>query len=128
MDVFQVLMMINQISSTLKFAIDDFCSFIEPTTTNSNIADQSTLSSKKKPLYLTDTLSEIELITDDFPDLLEEALSEPNLWKRPFAEVKDRYEDISKTLRRISLNIRFVHRCTTILKAETKLHLAQEAK
>ncbi|CAF0756356.1 unnamed protein product [Adineta ricciae] len=124
----KVLMMINHVSSALKIATDDFCSFIEPNTANSNIADQSTSSSKKKPLYLTDTLSEIELITDDFPDLLEEALSEPNLWKRPFAEVKDRYDDISKTLRRIILNIRFVHRCTTILKAETKLHLAQEAK
>ena len=74
------------------------------------------------------TLAGTERIADNYPALLEEALNEPNLWKRPFVEVKDRYDDISKTLRRIVLNIRFIHRCTTILKAETKLHFAQEAK
>lgn len=74
------------------------------------------------------TLEETERIADSFPALLEEALNEPNFWKRPFVQVKDRYEDMSKSIRQIILDIRFIHRCTTILKAESKLHFAQEAK
>jgi len=115
--------MIDSVSAALKSASDDFCSFIEPTATNSNLIDPDRTS-----LNLMDTLATTELILDDFPALLEEALSEPNFWKRPFVEVKDRYDDISKILRRIIFNIRFVHRCTTILKAESKLHFTQEAK
>ncbi|CAF1100237.1 unnamed protein product [Adineta steineri] len=133
----KVLIMIDSASMALKSVSDDFCSFIEPTitvtttstpTTDSNLIDQLAIPSNKTSINLMDTLAETERIADDFPDLLEEALSEPNLWKRPFIEVKDRYNDMSKTLRRILRNIRFVHRCTTILKAETKLHLVQEAK
>ena len=122
--------MINRVSIALKSANNDFCSFIgqspslpQTTTTNSNLIDQQTTS-----INLMNTLAEVEQIADAFPALLEQALSEPNFWKRPFIEVKDRYDDISKTLRRIVLNIRFVHRCTTILKAETKLHFAHESK
>ena len=92
------------------------------------MAGQATPFSSKTSFNLMNTLAGTERIADNYPALLEEALSEPNLWKRPFVEVRDRYEDISKTLRRIVLNIRFIHRCTTILKAETKLHFAQEAK
>ena len=105
-------------------ASNDFCSFIgSTTTTNSNSIDQQTTS-----FNLMTTLAKTESIADTFPELLEECLNEPNFWKRPFVEVKDRYSDISKTLQRIILNIRFVHRCTTILKAETKLHFTQQAK
>jgi hypothetical protein len=114
--------MINSVSIALKSASDDFCSFIGPTTNVISIDQQTT------SFNLMNTLAETERIADDFPALLEEALSEPNFWKRPFIEVKDRYDDISKTLKRIILNIRFVHRCTTILKAEKKLHFAQESK
>ncbi|CAF1031418.1 unnamed protein product [Rotaria sordida] len=60
--------------------------------------------------------------------LLKEALNEPNFWKRPFLQVKDHYNDIGKCLRRISVDIRFVHRCTTILEVESKLYFAQESK
>lgn len=114
--------MINSVSMTLKSTSDDVCSFIGPTTNTISI-DQPTTS-----FNLMNTLAETERIADDFPALLEEALSEPNFWKRPFIEVKDRYDDISKTLKRIMLNIRFVHRCTTILKAETKLNFAYKGK
>jgi hypothetical protein len=107
-------MMINSVSIALKSTTDEFCSLIEPT------ANQQTTS-----FY---SLAETERIADDFPALLEEALNEPNFWKRPFIEVKNHYNDISKTLKRIILNIRFIHRCTTILKAETKLHFPHEAK
>jgi uncharacterized membrane protein YgaE (UPF0421/DUF939 family) len=122
----KVLIMIKDVSVALKSSSDDFCSFIGPT--NSIITDPQTTSVNKKPFNLMNTLAGTERIADNFPALLEEALNEPNFWKRPFVEVKDRYEDISKTLRRIILNIRFVHRCTTILKAETQLHFAQQAK
>ena len=114
--------MIDSVSTALKQASNDFCLFIDPTT-SSNSTEQQTTS-----VNLMNTLAGIERIGDGFPSLLEEALNEPNFWKRPFIEVKDRYDDISKTLRRIILNIRFIHRCTTILKAETKLRFAQEAK
>ncbi|UJR33996.1 hypothetical protein I4U23_021411 [Adineta vaga] len=124
----KVLIIIDSVSTALKSASNDFCSFIETTAIHSSSVAQAVPLSNQNSSNLTDTLTNIELITDDFPNLLEEALSEPNLWKRPFAEVKDRFDDISKILRRIMLNIRFVHRCTTILKAETKLHFAQEAK
>ncbi|CAF1031366.1 unnamed protein product [Rotaria sordida] len=60
--------------------------------------------------------------------LLEEALNEPTFWKRPFLQVKDHYNDIGKCLRRISVDNRFVHRCTTILEVESKLYFAQESK
>lgn len=120
-------MMIKDVSSSLKSSTDDFCSFIGPTTTEPTPTPIPT-PTIKSPFNLMNTLAAAERITDNFPSLLEEALSEPNFWKRPFVEVKDRYDDISKNLRRIILNIRFIHRCTTILKAETKLHFAQEAK
>ena len=124
--------MIKDVSESLKSSTDDFCSFIGPTTTEptSTLTPTPTTSppTMKSPFNLMNTLAAAERITDNFPSLLEEALSEPNFWKRPFVEVKDRYDDISKNLRRIILNIRFIHRCTTILKAETKLHFAQEAK
>ena len=116
--------MIRDVSASLKVATDDFCSFIGPTAPT----EPTPASPNKAPFNLMNTLAGGERITDNFPSLLEEALSEPNFWKRPFVEVKDRYDDISKNLRRIVLNIRFIHRCTTILKAETKLHFAQEAK
>jgi hypothetical protein len=115
--------MIKNISAALKASCDDFCSFIGPSAN-----DQQTTSPNKPPFNLMKTLGETERIADSFPALLEEALNEPNFWKRPFKQLKDRYDDISKSLRRISVDIRFVHRCTTILKAESKLHFAQEAK
>jgi hypothetical protein len=115
--------MIKNVSNALKSACDDFCSFIGP-----SVKDQQTTSSNKPSFNLIKTLGETERIADSFPALLDEALNEPNFWKRPFIQVKDRYDDISKSLRRISAGIRFVHRCTTILKAESKLHFAQEAK
>ena len=115
--------MIKNISNSLKSSCDDFCTFIGPTA-----MDPQAASSAKAPSNLTKNLGETERIADGFPALLEEALNEPNFWKRPFVQVKDRYDDISKALRRISMDIRFVHRCTTILKAESKLHFAQEAK
>jgi hypothetical protein len=118
----QVLIMINDVSAALKSATDDFCTFIGP------LSDPLVASPGKIPFNLMNTLAGTERIADNFPALLEEALNEPNFWKRPFVEVKDRYDDISKTLRQIILNIRFIHRCTTILNAETKLHLAQQAK
>ncbi|CAF0734372.1 unnamed protein product [Rotaria sordida] len=126
----KVLTMINNISVALKLACDNFCSFIEPTT-NSILIDQQTTSSSssnKTTFDFMNTLAETEKIVDSFPALLEEALNEPNFWKRPFVEVKDCYDGMSKTLRRIIRNIRFIHRCTTILKAETQLHFALEAK
>jgi hypothetical protein len=115
--------MIKNVSNSLKSSCDDFCSFIGPTE-----IDPQTTSSAKTPFNLMKTLGETERIVDSFPALLEEALNEPNFWKRPFIQVKDRYDDISKSLRRISVDIRFVDRCTTILKAESKLHFAQESK
>lgn len=121
-------MMIDGVSAALKSASTDYCALIESATPAANPADPQTLVTKPASLNLVETLAETELITDGFPELLEEALSEPNFWKRPFSQVKDRYDDISKALRRIILSIRFVHRCTTILKAQTMLHLAQEAK
>jgi hypothetical protein len=115
--------MIKNVSDALKSSCDDFCLFIGPSVRD----PQSTLLAKTS-FDLMKTLGETERIADSFPVLLEEALNEPNFWKRPFIQVKDRYDDISKTLRRISVNIRFVHRCTTILEAESKLHFAQESK
>jgi len=115
--------MIKNVSAALKSSCDDFCSFIGP-----SVKDQQTTSPNKTSFNLMKTLAETERIADSFPALLEEALNEPNFWKRPFIQVKDRYDDIAKCLRRISIDIRFVHRCTTILKAESKLHFAQEAK
>ena len=115
--------MIKNVSVALKSSCDDFCTFIGPSANT-----QDTTSSSKPAFNLTKTLGETERIADSFPALLEEALNEPNFWKRPFVQVKDRYDDIAKALRRISVDIRFVHRCTTILKAESKLHFAQEAK
>jgi hypothetical protein len=114
--------MIKNVSAALKSSSDDFCSFI-----GQSAGDQQTKSSDKSSFNLMKTLAETERIADSFPVLLEEALNEPNFWKRPFVQVKDRYEDVSKSLRRISADIRFVHRCTTILRAESKLHFAQEA-
>lgn len=116
--------MIKNVTGALKSSCDDFCSFIGPSTTNPQITTAVT----KAPSDLLKTLAETERIADSFPVLLEEAINEPNFWKRPFVQVKDRYDDISKSLRRISVDIRFVHRCTTILEAESKLHFAQEAK
>ncbi|CAF4052789.1 unnamed protein product [Rotaria sordida] len=119
----KVSIMIKNVSAALKSASDDFCVFIDPSVTR-----QENISSDKEPFNLLKTLAEIEGIAASFPALLDEALNEPNFWKRPFIQVKDRYDGISKSLRRISANIRFVHRCTTILEAESKLHFAQEAK
>ncbi|CAF3147009.1 unnamed protein product [Rotaria socialis] len=130
----RVVTMINNVSAALKSACDDFCFFIGPSrpqllsTTSALLIGQQTTSSDKTPFNLMNTLAATETIVGAFPALLEEALSEPNFWKSPFIEVKDRYDDISKTLHRIVRNIRFVHRCTTILKAETKLHFALEAR
>ncbi|CAF0776184.1 unnamed protein product [Rotaria sp. Silwood1] len=126
----KVLRMIDNISVALKSACDDFCSFIESSTpiTNSVLIDPQTISTNTPTFDLMNTLAETEKIVDNFPALLEEAHNEPDFWKRPFVEVKDRYDDISKALRRIIRNIRFVHRCTTILKAETQLHFALKAR
>ena len=115
--------MFKNISNSLKASSNDFCLFIGPSTT-----DQQSKSTTKTSFNLLKTLAETERITDSFPALLEEALNEPNFWKRPFIQVKDRYHDLSKSIRRICADIRFVHRCTTILRAESKLHFAQEAK
>ncbi|UJR13372.1 hypothetical protein I4U23_000389 [Adineta vaga] len=119
----KVSLMINNVSNSLKSSIDDFCSFVGPA-----VIDSQTTSSNKSSSNLVKTLEETERIADSFPTLLEEALNEPNFWKRPFVQIKDRYDEIAKSLRRISVDIRHVHRCTTILKAESKLHFAQEAK
>ncbi|CAF1578295.1 unnamed protein product [Rotaria sp. Silwood1] len=115
----KISIMIKNVSTSLKSSSDNFCSFID-----SSVIQQENNTS----FNLMKTLSETERIADSFPALLDEALSEPNFWKRPFIQVKDRYYDISKCLRRIIADIRFVHRCTTILEAESKLHFAQEAK
>ncbi|CAF3703443.1 unnamed protein product [Rotaria sp. Silwood1] len=115
----KISIMIKNVSTSLKSSSDNFCSFID-----SSVIQQENNTS----FNLMKTLSETERIADSFPALLDEALSEPNFWKRPFVQVKDRYYDISKCLRRIIADIRFVHRCTTILEAESKLHFAQEAK
>jgi hypothetical protein len=115
--------MIKNISAALKASNNDFYSFIGPSTTNNQMKSKD-----KTSFNLMKTLADTESIVDSFPQLLEEALNEPNFWKRPFVQVKDRYDDIAKSLRRISADIRFVHRCTTILRAESKLHFAQEAK
>ena len=129
--------MINNVSTALKSATNEFCLLIGPppppattttTTTNAITLDQQTTSSNKTIFNLVNTFAETEQMIDDFPNLLQEALSEPNLWKRPFSQVKDRYDDISKLLRRIIFDIRFIHRCTTILKAEAKLHSAQDTR
>ena len=115
--------MISNVSDSLKSSTEDFCSFIRPV-----VVDSKGASGNKPSFNLTKTLGETERIADSFPVLLEEALNEPNFWKRPFVQIKDRYGEVAKSLRRISVDIRFVHRCTTILKAESKLHFAQEAK
>ena len=109
----------KNVSLALESSINDFCGLIE---SNSGEA------TKKPAVPLMKLLSETERLADSFPALLEEALNEPNFWKRPFVQVKDRYDDLAKSLRQIALDIRFVHRCSTILKAESKLHFAQEAK
>ena len=114
--------MIKDVSKGLKLATDDFCSFI-----GSNL-DSPVNDANKASSILSSTLAGVDNIADGYSALLEEALNEPNFWKRPFVEVKDRYDAISKMLQRIVLNIRFVQRCTLILRAETKLHFAQEAK
>ncbi|CAF4578013.1 unnamed protein product [Rotaria sp. Silwood1] len=119
----KVSIMIRNVSTALKSSSNKFCTFIGPSVTY-----QQNVSSNKTPFDLMKTLEETERIADSFPALLEEALNEPNFWKRPFIQVKDRYNDIAKSLRRISADIRFVHRCTTILEAESKLHFAQESK
>ncbi|CAF3165416.1 unnamed protein product [Rotaria sp. Silwood2] len=119
----KVSIMIKNVSVALKSSTDNFCAFIDPT-----IVREENTDTNKTPFNLMKTLAETERISDSFPALLNEALSEPNFWKRPFIQVKDRYDGISKSLRRISADIRFVHRCTTILEAESKLHFAQEAK
>ena len=113
--------MITDVSEVLHSAADEFCSFVGTTNSLSPSADQASSN-------LLDTLTETECIVDSFPQLLDEALSEPNLWKRPFVEVKDRYNEINNSIRNIIRTIRFVRRCTTILKAESKLHLVQEDK
>ncbi|CAF0895167.1 unnamed protein product [Adineta ricciae] len=119
----KVSLMIGNVSESLKSSTEDFCSFIRPI-----IGDSKGASGNKPSFNLNKTLGETERIADSFPVLLEEALNEPNFWKRPFVQIKDRYGEVAKSLRRISVDIRFVHRCTTILKAESKLHFAQEAK
>ncbi|CAF3118560.1 unnamed protein product [Rotaria sp. Silwood2] len=119
----KVSVMIKNISAALKSSSNDFCAFIGPSGTH-----KKNISPNKTPSNLMKILGETECIADSFPALLEEALNEPSFWKRPFIHVKDRYNDIAKSLRRISVDIRFVHRCTTILEAESKLHFAQEAK
>ncbi|CAF3422028.1 unnamed protein product [Rotaria sp. Silwood2] len=115
--------MIKNVSTALKSSSDNFCIFIDP-----SITRQENMPSNKAPFNLMKTLAETERIADSFSALLNEALSKPNFWKRPFIQVKDRYDGISKSLRRISAYIRFVHRCTTMLEAESKLHFAQEEK
>ncbi|CAF4619546.1 unnamed protein product, partial [Rotaria socialis] len=93
--------MINNVSAALKSACDDFCFFIGPSrpqllsTTSALLIGQQTTSSDKTPFNLMNTLAATETIVGAFPALLEEALSEPNFWKSPFIEVKDRYDDIS---------------------------------
>ncbi|CAF0792065.1 unnamed protein product [Rotaria sordida] len=119
----KVSVMIKNVSAALKSASDSFCVFIDP-----SVTQKENISSNETPFNLMKTLAETERIADSFSALLDEALSEPNFWKRPFIQVKDRYDGISKSLRRITADIRFVHRCTTILEAESKLHFAQEAK
>ncbi|CAF1604796.1 unnamed protein product [Rotaria magnacalcarata] len=119
----KVCLMIKNVSGSLQASCDDFCTFIGP-----SVTPQPNTSSKQASFNLMKTLGETESIADSFPALLDEAINEPNFWKRPFVQVKDRYNDVAKSLRRISANIRFVHRCTTILEAESKLHFAQEAK
>jgi hypothetical protein len=113
--------MITGVSEVLHSAADDFCSFVGTTNGLSPSTDQASSD-------LLNTLNETERIVDSFPELLDEALNEPNLWKRPFVEVKDRYNEINNSIRNIIRTIRFVRRCTTILKAESKLHLVQEDK
>lgn len=115
--------MIKNVSNALKVSCDDFCTFI-----GTPPVPQKDALSNKSPFNLMKTLAETESIADAFPGLLDEATNEPNFWKRPFVQVKDRYHDIAKSLRRISADIRFVHRCKTILEAESKLHFAQEAR
>ena len=111
--------MLKNVSLALESTIGDFCSLIE-----SNSVEVA----KKPSASLLKLLGETERMAESFPALLEEALNEPNFWKRPFIQVKDRYDDLGKSLRQIVADIRFVHRCTTILKAESKLHFAQQAK
>lgn len=106
-------------SMALESTLGDFCALIQL---------NSVEGTKKPAVPLMKLLSETERMADSVPALSEEALNEPNFWKRPFVQVKDRDDDLAKSLRQIALDIRFVHRCTTILKAESKLHFAQEAK
>lgn len=121
--------MINNVSIALKVACDDFCSFIGSTTESKiTLTDSQAILSSKSAGDFMNRLAKTEQMVDSFPALLEEALSEPNFWKRPFTEVKDRYYDISQTIRRIIRNVRFIHRCTTILKAEARLYLALETR
>ncbi|CAF3856262.1 unnamed protein product [Rotaria sp. Silwood1] len=115
----KISVMITGVSEALHAATDDFCSFVDTTNGLSPSTDQASSD-------LLNTLTETECIVDSFPALLDEALNEPNLWKRPFVEVKDRYNEINNSIRNIIRTIRFVRRCTTILKAESKLHLVQE--
>ncbi|CAF3156697.1 unnamed protein product, partial [Rotaria sp. Silwood2] len=75
--------MITGVSEVLHSAADDFCSFVGTTNGLSPSTDQAASD-------LLNTLNETERIVDSFPELLDEALNEPNLWKRPFVEVKDR--------------------------------------
>lgn len=117
--------MIKNTSDALKSSCEDFCSFIGPSTKS---ATGKKTDEKKLSSNFLKTVGETERIANSFPPLLEEALNEPNFWKRPFIQVKDRYDDIAKSFRRISADIRYIHRCTTILKSESKLHMAQEAK
>ena len=117
--------MVKNTSNALKSSCENFCSFIGPSKQSGT--EQKTDENKSSSNFLK-TVGETERIADGFPSLLDEASNEPNFWKRPFLQIKDRYDDIAKSFRRISADIRYIHRCTTILKAESKLHFAQEAK
>lgn len=117
--------MVKNTANALKSSCEDFCSFIGP----SKVSDtEKKADENKSSSNFLKIVGETERIADGLPSLLDEALNEPNFWKRPFVQIKDRYDDIAKSFRRISADIRYIHRCTTILKAESKLHFAQEAK
>ena len=112
-------MMIKNVIDSLTWTIGEFRCFIDPSHSNDD---------KTSPINIQKILSETERLADTLPVLIDEALNEPNLWKRPFIQVKDHYHDLAKSLRQITTDIRFIHRCTIILKAESKLHFALEAK
>ncbi|CAF0925935.1 unnamed protein product [Didymodactylos carnosus] len=103
--------MIKTVCDALKFTTDEFCAFVENAASNEQ--------EQKFDIMLSLTTTEKQLET--FPSLLREANNEPDLWRISFNQLSGHYAEIGRSLQIVVSCIRYIHRCTTILKAESNL-------